>query len=230
MIWDGEEFINFKKLDQLSKYYEVKLPEGKNYMELNEKVNLVDGSPLTELAFLIHDQDFPADIDFQYSPIRIYITNEKELLEIPVKKDKRYKEDHSLLQNKSEFNELEGPRITFLDEDKNVLHDKHLTDKVKFVSISQINLNMKESIIFYDSDGHIYESYFMMHPKDKQVVLPIPEEIKKNIGKKDFYMLINYNYDQAGLEEVHKIRENERTPYLNYSYSFKLGSDSKSSD
>lgn len=224
MIWDGEEFIKFKKSDYLGKYYDMELPKGKSYLELDNKINLLDDSPLTELSFLVHDREFPADIDYHYSPIRMYVTDKRDLLEIPMDKDERYEEDYSLLQSKSSPNESEIPQITFLNEDKKALKDKHLTDKTKFVSINQLNYNIKENIVFYDTDGYIYESYFIMHPEDQQAILPIPKEIKENIGEKDFFMLINNNYGQAGLDEIHKINKMEETPYLNHSFSYKLGS------
>lgn len=225
MIWDGEEFLKLKENGHVDKYYDIKLTKGKNSLELDNKINLLDDSPLSELSFLVHDKDFPADMDYQYSPIRMYVTAEKDLLQVSTDKGGPYKKTHSFFQSKTSPNTSGTPEITFLNKDKKILKDKHLTDETKFVSINQTNYDIKENIVFYDMDGHIYESYFIMHPSDKQVVLPIPKGIKDNIGKKDYFLLLNNNYGKAGIDVIRKINKNEKIPYLNYSFSYKLGNE-----
>lgn len=225
MIWDGEGFLKIKRNGHFSKYYNIKFTKGKNNLELNNKINLLNDSSLTELSFLLHDKDFPADIDYQYSPIRMYVTDIKDLLKVPTDKINPYKKTPSFFQSKTNSNTSGTPKITFLNKDKNVLKNKHLTDESKFVSINQTNYDIRENIVFYDIDGHVYESYFIMHPRNKEVVLPIPKEMKDNIGENDYFMLINNNYGRAGIEEIRKINKNEKKPYLNYSFSFKLGNE-----
>lgn len=227
MIWDGESFTSIRDSEQVKKFYDINIPDGKNYLVLNNELNLMNNSQMSELAFLVHDRDFPADIDYQYSPIRMYITPKDDLSDISIDKDNKYKIEKSFIQNKTVSNDSGVPELSFLDEDKNVLNVKHLTSETEYLSINQTDYDINESIVFYDINGNIYESYFMMHPSDQQVVIPIPSEIKKNIGETDYFVLINNNFGQSGVKEIQKIGEDETIPYLNYSFSYKLGNKSE---
>lgn len=231
MIWDGEKFISIvdDTEERTEKYIDIYMPKGKNHLVLNNELDLFNNFQMSELAFIIHDSDIPADIDINVFPIRMYITEKDRIVNAPINNDDLYQEEKSFLRDKTDPNDSGSPHFTILDKDKNVLKDddenpiKQLTKETSYLSINQADYDVKESIIFYDIDGNIYESYFIEHPSDKDVIVPIPDEIKSNIGKTDYYVLLNTNFGDAGIQEIKKIVNDENIPYLNHSFLIKLG-------
>jgi len=230
MVWNGEHLTSINDTEQRTeKYFDIKMPKGKNYLVLNNELDLFNNFQFSELAILIHDSDLPADLDVVVSPIRMYVSEKDSLTDVIDGDNDKYQEDKLLLQDKTEHNDSGAPVFTFLDKDKNVLKNddekliKYLTKDASYLSINQADYDIKESIIFYDIEGNIYESYFIEHPSDKEVIVPIPNEMRNNIGKTDYYVLLNNNFGHTGVEEIKKVIKNEDIPYLNYSFLIKLG-------
>lgn len=105
-----------------------------------------------------------------------------------------------------------------------MLNTSGITSQSRYLSIEQVNTDVIESIIFFNFDGEIYESFTTRHPVGKKAVVPIPKAIINNLGETDYYVLINNNFGKSGIKQIKNIINGDSTAYTNFSYLYKIGS------
>lgn len=227
MIWNNNQFlpihVNNEQKDSQT-YYDIQMPSGNHSITLSNIINLDENFEFNEIAFILLDKDAPVDINLGYSPIRMYIANTDNLSQVEIDNKDTYKEDLSLLEDSDSNNGQGIPELTILNHDKMMLNTSGITSQSRYLSIEQVNTDVIESIIFFNFDGEIYESFTTRHPVGKKAVVPIPKAIINNLGETDYYVLINNNFGKSGIKQIKNIINGDSTAYTNFSYLYKIGS------